>query len=47
MRTFELIIIALVLSGCIGFIGWAFRDLIFQIKMLQERCESLEEEDNE
>jgi hypothetical protein len=47
MRTFELIIVAIVLSGCAGFIGWALRDLTFQIKMLQERCESLEEEDNE
>lgn len=47
MRPFELIIVGLILTGCAGFIGWALRDLLFQLKMLQERCESLEEEDNE
>lgn len=45
MRTFELIIVGLIITGCAGFIGWALRDLTLQIKALQERCESLEEDD--
>lgn len=45
MSIFELSIISLIIVGCIAGMGWAFRDLISQVKMMEERCESLEEDD--
>lgn len=45
MRVFEIIIICIIISGCAGFICWALRDLTLQIKALQERCESLENDE--
>ena len=47
MRIFELIIIGIILSGCAGFIYWALADLFRQLKANAERCEGLEEDEEE
>ena len=45
MRIFELVIIGIILSGCAGCVCWALRDLYRQLKALDERCESLEDDE--
>ena len=47
MRIFELVIIGIILSGCVGFIYWALADLFRQLKANAERCESLDEASDE
>ena len=43
----ESIIITAILAGCGAGICWLIRDLQLQIKAYEERCESLEEENND
>ena len=47
MRIFELVIIGIILSGCAGFIYWALIDMFRQLKAYEERCEGLEEDEEE
>lgn len=45
MRIFELVIIGIILSGCVGCVCWALRDMYKHLKAYEERCESLEDDE--
>lgn len=47
MKNYELVIVGLVLVGCGAFLYWALRDMFMQLKAYDERCESLDEDDEE
>ena len=47
MRIFELVIVGIILSGCAGFVYWAVRDMLRQIKAYEENCIGVEEDEEE
>lgn len=47
MRMYELVIMGIILSGCGVSVAWLLVDLFRQLKAYEERCEGLEEDEEE
>ena len=47
MRTFELVIVGIILSGCAGFVYWVVRDMLSQLKEYEENCIGVEKDEEE